>query len=51
MIRTPGSHTLVGLIPDARLHVFPDAAHASIFQYPDEAAAVVEEFLSAATAA
>lgn len=51
MIRTPGSHTLAGLIPDARLHVFPDAAHASIFQYPDEAAAIVEQFLTAATAA
>ena len=51
MIRTPGSHTLAGLIPDARLHVFPDAAHASIFQYPGEAAALVEQFLTAATAA
>jgi pimeloyl-ACP methyl ester carboxylesterase len=51
MIRTPGSHTLAGLIPDARLHVFPDAAHASIFQYPAEAAALVNDFLTAATAA
>ena len=46
MIRTPGSHTLAGLIPNARLHIFPDAAHASIFQYPQEAAALVREFLS-----
>lgn len=51
MIRTPGSHTLAGLIPNARLHIFPDAAHASIFQYPDEAAAIVNDFLTAATAA
>ncbi|AOX65154.1 alpha/beta hydrolase [Curtobacterium sp. BH-2-1-1] len=51
MIRTPGSHTLAGLIPNARLHIFPDAAHASIFQYPDEAAAIVNNFLTAATAA
>ena len=50
MIRTPGSHTLAGLIPDARLHIFPDAAHASIFQYPDEAARLVTEFIAAANA-
>jgi pimeloyl-ACP methyl ester carboxylesterase len=46
MIRTPGSHTLAGLIPDARLHIFPDAAHASIFQYPEEASRLVREFIS-----
>ncbi|WP_418516995.1 alpha/beta fold hydrolase [Curtobacterium flaccumfaciens pv. flaccumfaciens] len=50
MIRTPGSHTLAGLIPNARLHIFPDAAHASIFQYPQQAAALVREFLSTAKA-
>jgi pimeloyl-ACP methyl ester carboxylesterase len=50
MIRTPGSHTLAGLIPDARLHIFPDAANASIFQYPDEAAHLVTEFIAAANA-
>ncbi|MBT1583809.1 alpha/beta fold hydrolase [Curtobacterium flaccumfaciens] len=50
MIRTPGSHTLAGLIPSARLHIFPDAAHASIFQYPQQAAALVREFLSTAKA-
>jgi pimeloyl-ACP methyl ester carboxylesterase len=49
MIRTPGSHTLAGLIPDARLHIFPDAAHASIFQYPHEAARLVLEFVAAKT--
>jgi pimeloyl-ACP methyl ester carboxylesterase len=47
MIRTPQSHLMAGLIPGARLHVFPDAAHASIFQYPDEAAALVLEHLGA----
>lgn len=51
MIRTPGSHTLAGLIPNAQLHIFPDAAHASIFQYPEEAARLVREFISTATAA
>jgi pimeloyl-ACP methyl ester carboxylesterase len=45
MIPTPGSHILAGLIPDARLHIFPDAAHASIFQYPEQAAALVNAFL------
>lgn len=46
MIPTPGSHILAGLIPDARIHIFPDAAHASIFQYPAEAAALVNNFVS-----
>jgi len=50
MIPTKGSHTMAGLIPDARLHIFPDAAHASIFQYPDEAASLVNEFISEKTA-
>ncbi|WP_066039520.1 alpha/beta fold hydrolase [Herbiconiux solani] len=45
MIPTPGSHILAGLIPDARIHIFPDAAHASIFQYPTEAAALVNDFV------
>jgi pimeloyl-ACP methyl ester carboxylesterase len=46
MIPTPGSHILAGLIPDAHIHIFPDAAHASIFQYPAEAAALVNNFVS-----
>jgi pimeloyl-ACP methyl ester carboxylesterase len=50
MIRTPGSHTLAGLIPGARLHIFPDAAHASVFQYPHEAARLVTQFVTAANA-
>ncbi|WP_291525201.1 alpha/beta hydrolase [Branchiibius sp. NY16-3462-2] len=41
MIPTPGSHLMAGLIPDSRIHIFPDAAHASIFQYPEEAALLV----------
>jgi pimeloyl-ACP methyl ester carboxylesterase len=40
---------MAGLIPDARIHIFPDAAHASIFQYPDEAAALVVDFLTTRT--
>lgn len=50
MIRTPQSHLMAGLIPRARIHVFPDAAHASIFQYPEEAAALVLEHLAGADA-
>ncbi|GAA2229016.1 alpha/beta hydrolase [Herbiconiux moechotypicola] len=46
MIPTPGSHLMAGLIPDSRLHIFPDAAHASIFQYPEEAAGIVRGFLA-----
>lgn len=45
MIPTPASHTLAGLIPNARIHIFHDAAHASIFQYPDEAARLVNDFI------
>lgn len=46
MIPTPGSHTLAGLIPDARLRIYPDAAHASLFQYPDQVAADIQAFLT-----
>jgi pimeloyl-ACP methyl ester carboxylesterase len=46
MIPTKGSHTMAGLIPDARLRIYPDAAHASLFQYPAEAARDVNEFLA-----
>ncbi|MFF3208722.1 alpha/beta fold hydrolase [Streptomyces sp. NPDC002962] len=45
MIPTFGSHTLAGLIPQARLVLFADAAHGSIFQYAAEAAAEINEFL------
>ena len=46
MIPTIGSHTLAGLIPDAKLVIFPDAAHGSVFQYPNEAAETISTFLS-----
>lgn len=46
MIPTPASHTLAGLIPNSRVHIFPDAAHASIFQYPEEAANLVNAFVA-----
>ena len=45
MIPTKLSHLMAGLIPDATLRIYPDAAHASLFQYPREAAADVNAFL------
>jgi pimeloyl-ACP methyl ester carboxylesterase len=46
MIPTKASHTLAGLIPNARITVYPDASHGSIFQYASEAAAETVAFLS-----
>ena len=46
MIPTKASHTLAGLIPNARITVFPDASHGSIFQYAAEAAAETNSFLA-----
>jgi len=45
MIPTRLSHLMAGLIPDATLRIYRDAAHASLFQYPQEAAADVNTFL------
>jgi pimeloyl-ACP methyl ester carboxylesterase len=47
MIPTKLSHLLVGLIPDARIRIYPDAAHGSLFQYPTEVAADIDTFLAA----
>jgi pimeloyl-ACP methyl ester carboxylesterase len=41
------AHALARLIPAARLVLFPDAAHAFMFQDPTQFAAVVESFLKA----
>jgi pimeloyl-ACP methyl ester carboxylesterase len=46
MIPTRASHTLAGLIPDARIHIFPNASHGSIFQYAHETAADTTAFLT-----
>ena len=46
MIPTRGSHTMAGLIPDARLTIFPDAAHGALFQCSQEAATAIDEFLT-----
>ena len=47
MIPTKLSHLLAGLIPDAQIRIYPDAAHGFLFQYPTEVAADVNAFLSA----
>jgi pimeloyl-ACP methyl ester carboxylesterase len=45
MIPTKLSHLLAGLIPDAQIRIYPDAAHGFLFQYPGEVAAAINEFL------
>ena len=46
MIRPHYSYLLAGLIPQARLTIYPDSAHGFLFQYHAEFAADVTEFLS-----
>jgi pimeloyl-ACP methyl ester carboxylesterase len=46
MIATKLSHLMAGLIPDARIRIYPDAAHGFLFQYPVEVAAEINAFLS-----
>jgi pimeloyl-ACP methyl ester carboxylesterase len=48
MIPTKLSHLMAGLIPDAQIRIYPDAAHGSLFQYPAEVAAEVNAFLGVA---
>jgi pimeloyl-ACP methyl ester carboxylesterase len=45
MILPHFSHLLAGLLPQARLKVYPDAAHGFLFQYHTEFASDVAEFL------
>jgi pimeloyl-ACP methyl ester carboxylesterase len=45
MIPTKLSHLLAGLIPDARIRIYPDSAHGFLFQYPTEVAADINAFL------
>jgi pimeloyl-ACP methyl ester carboxylesterase len=47
MIPTKLSHLMAGLIPDARIRIYPDSAHGFLFQYPTEVAAEVNAFLGA----
>jgi pimeloyl-ACP methyl ester carboxylesterase len=46
MIPTAASHTMAGLIPNAKVTIYPDASHGSIFQYAAEAASETAAFLS-----
>ena len=46
MIPTEASRTLAEFIPNARITIFPDASHGSIFQYATEAAAETVAFLA-----
>ena len=45
MIPTKLSHLMAGLIPDARIRIYADASHGSLFQYPSEVAGEVNAFL------
>jgi pimeloyl-ACP methyl ester carboxylesterase len=46
MILPRYSYLLAGLLPDAKLKIYPDAAHGFLFQHYSEFAADVNEFLS-----
>jgi pimeloyl-ACP methyl ester carboxylesterase len=45
MILPHYSYLLAGLIPQARVKIYPDAAHGFLFQHYAEFASDVEEFL------
>jgi pimeloyl-ACP methyl ester carboxylesterase len=49
MIPTKLSHLMAGLIPDARIRIYPDSAHGFLFQYPTEVAGDVNAFLAASS--
>ena len=49
MILPHYSYLLAGLIPHARVRIYPDAAHGFLFQHHAEFAADVDEFLTART--
>ena len=46
MIPPHFSHLLAGLIPQAKIKIYPDAAHGFLFQHASEFAADVNEFLN-----
>jgi pimeloyl-ACP methyl ester carboxylesterase len=46
MIPTKLSHLMAGLIPDAQIRIYPDAAHGFLFQYPTEVAREINAFLA-----
>lgn len=46
MIPPRYSHLIAGLLPDAAVKIYPDAAHGFLFQYHAEFAMDVTEFLA-----
>jgi pimeloyl-ACP methyl ester carboxylesterase len=48
MILPRYSHLLTGLLPDAQVKIYPDAAHGFLFQHHEEFAADVHAFLEEA---
>jgi hypothetical protein len=46
MIPTRLSHLMAGLIPHARIRIYPDAAHGFLSLYPTEVGAEVNAFLA-----
>jgi pimeloyl-ACP methyl ester carboxylesterase len=49
MILSRYSYLLAGLIPDARVKIYPDSAHGFLFQHYAEFAAAVDAFLAGAS--
>jgi pimeloyl-ACP methyl ester carboxylesterase len=49
MILPRYSYLLTGLLPDARLKIYPDSAHGFLFQHHSRFAADVDDFLAAAS--
>lgn len=46
MIPTKLSHLMAGLIPEAQIRIYPDAAHGFLFQHPQQVAGDVGAFLA-----
>jgi pimeloyl-ACP methyl ester carboxylesterase len=51
MIPPKVSHLMAGLIPNAEIRIYPDAAHGFLFQYPGDVARDVNAFLAGADGA
>jgi pimeloyl-ACP methyl ester carboxylesterase len=49
MVQPRYSHLLAGILPDARVRIYPDSAHGFLFQHHREFAADVNAFLAEAT--
>ena len=49
MILRRYSYLLAGLLPDARVKIYPDSAHGFLFQHHNEFAANINAFLAEAS--